>query len=101
MQFVLAVIALATTEATDHDALAAAQKQAKDATDALAATQAADQAAADANKLTDDEQARVQQALNLISAATPPAAPAVAQVVANVPGADAGQAADGSGPTGS
>jgi hypothetical protein len=90
MQFVLAIITLATTQTTDHAALETAQKQAKDAADQLQALKDADAKAATDNALTDEEQGQVQQALNLISAATPPAPEAIAAVEANVAGADQG-----------
>lgn len=69
MQFVMAVITLATTQSTNAAALAAAQKQAQDAVDALNAEHTAD-------ALTADEQANVDKALSLVSASTP-ATPAV------------------------
>jgi hypothetical protein len=78
MQFVNAVITLATTQSTNAQALADAQQQAKDAVTKL-------QAEEDADTLSDSENAQVQQALNLISAAAPPAPAAVAQVTAAVP----------------
>lgn len=85
LQFVRAVIVLATTKATDTAALAKAQEDAKTAVDSLEALKASDAAAADANKLTDDENSEVQNALNLISAATPPPPASVDNVVASVP----------------
>jgi hypothetical protein len=84
MQFVLAVIQLASTQATDHATLEKAQADARDAAQKLSDLQAADASAAEANKLSDEEQGQVQEALNLISAATPPAPEAVANVEANV-----------------
>lgn len=84
MQFVLAVITLATTQATDHQALADAQKQATDAVTALQAEKDKEAADTAANALTDDENAKVQQALDLISAATPAAPDAVASTATAV-----------------
>lgn len=92
LKFVNAVIVLATTKATNHAELEKAQTQAREAVAELQQVKAADAASAEEQKLTAEETSQVQQALNLISAAEPPAPAAVEQVASNVLQTDQAQA---------